>query len=734
MKRTKIKTMKMIYWALLVMPMLILASCNGLFLDQDSVIENEVTDIKDLTAPSDFSWKTSQSVSIAVDVLLASEFKSKVLVYNANPNEGGELLQTGSASNTETYVSEVSVPSYLNSLYLVCEFPTGIKVKADVAIAEGTLLYTFSESSNEQLALRTVSVAPDCSTGCSREVSGNVNKLTIEGGETVCLTGALQGNLTFRNGGGTLRICGSAIIQNVNFNGHVPEANFVITESGLLQSHNINLNSSDYTIINWGVFNHSSNLSIPGVFKNYGVANINGFNVNQNGVLENYSEFNVSGHMNNNSIVLNYGAIEVTGHYNNNGQSRLDNYCQMIVNDNFAQNKVMNNYGYIYCGAGFRVNGGTANEMYSGAMIKCTDIHIDSYINGNGSTSGIAVANKTFINGSGALTGALDICDDNGIEHNNGVIEASVTFCEAYIPTTSCNPAGYGEAPVLEDADNDGVIDSQDEFPNDEHRAFTSYFISKNGTASILFEDLWPSTGDYDFNDLVLGVSGIQVLNSDNKVVEIFLDFKVRAVGAANINGFGLQLSELVSSSVESVSGAVYGAESAVSLQTNGTEDAQSNAVVVVVEDVEDLLNRSAGAMFNTVKNGYTGTSDLVQLHIVFGENTPIDNSLITFSDLDVFLICNQDRGWEVHAADVVPTGLMADLWGHADDTSNPSAGRYFKTDNNLPWALVIVDDFRYPIEKVSILDAYPQFKDWVQSGGTLNQDWYQNPVESNIW
>ena len=100
----------------------------------------------------------------------------------------------------------------------------------------------------------------------------------------------------------------------------------------------------------------------------------------------------------------------------------------------------------------------------------------------------------------------------------------------------------------------------------------------------------------------------------------------------------------------------------------------------------------------------------------------------------NIFLIKNQDRGTEIHLSDREPTDLMTFPLGTADDTSDPLTGRYFKTQSNLPWGLLLVEPFDYPLEKIAIVDAFPQFAAWAQSGGAVNQNWYLNPDPSKIW
>jgi LruC domain-containing protein len=70
------------------------------------------------------------------------------------------------------------------------------------------------------------------------------------------------------------------------------------------------------------------------------------------------------------------------------------------------------------------------------------------------------------------------------------------------------------------------------------------------------------------------------------------------------------------------------------------------------------------------------------------------------------------------------PTNLVnSNLFGTGQDDSN--SGIYYKSKNNLPWALDIPTDFDYDIEKADITQTYLKFSQWVQSNGTQYQDWY---------
>lgn len=66
-----------------------------------------------------------------------------------------------------------------------------------------------------------------------------------------------------------------------------------------------------------------------------------------------------------------------------------------------------------------------------------------------------------------------------------------------------------------------------------------------------------------------------------------------------------------------------------------------------------------------------------------------------------------------------------AELFGTGDDRSNPAESFYYRTDNNLPWAIHLSILWSHPAEKNDIVLAYPKLVGWAQSGGTSNQDWY---------
>ena len=73
------------------------------------------------------------------------------------------------------------------------------------------------------------------------------------------------------------------------------------------------------------------------------------------------------------------------------------------------------------------------------------------------------------------------------------------------------------------------------------------------------------------------------------------------------------------------------------------------------------------------------------------------------------------------------PTDLAnLSLLGTGSDDSEPAAGRYYVTKNNLPWAMDMTDPFDYPVEKSEITQSYTKFIPWGESSGQTYYDWFK--------
>ena len=286
-----------------------------------------------------------------------------------------------------------------------------------------------------------------------------------------------------------------------------------------------------------------------------------------------------------------------------------------------------------------------------------------------------------------------------------GSYEERWSFPNNYIHDLATLPLDENEVPEV-DSDGDGIIDFYDEYPNDGDKAYDTYTPSVYGWGSYAFEDLWPNEGDYDFNDLVLNYRYTQVYNSADFIVETILTFNIKNVGGSYRNGFGIEL-DMFETMIQSVTGSDL-TTGIVTLNSKGLEANQDKPVLILFDDA------------------WASSKANDDLELVITYQYPIATE--EFGAMNPFIFINGDRGREVHLSNMPPTNLAnTDLFGTADDDSDPANGRYYKTDNNLPWGIDIIHDFVYPVEKSPIILGYNRFADWAQSGGVDYADWYKD-------
>ncbi|WP_248724199.1 LruC domain-containing protein [Seonamhaeicola sp. ML3] len=258
-------------------------------------------------------------------------------------------------------------------------------------------------------------------------------------------------------------------------------------------------------------------------------------------------------------------------------------------------------------------------------------------------------------------------------------------------------PVADNQAP---DTDGDGVTDTDDAYPDDPEKAFDVFAPSENGWGTFAFEDLWPHTGDYDFNDVALRYRFKTILNSDNDVVQIDFTYNVKATGAGFTNGFGLEIESLSPAQIESVTGLDL-KQAYINLNANGTESEQNNAVFVIFDDARSMLG-----------NEVTVSINLAQ---------PINLNSLGSVPFNPFVIVNKERDREIHLPFKSRTTLGTDIGGIKDADGN------YVTETGLPWGINVAYDFKVPNERVTIIEAYNFFGIWAASGGLANVDWYRN-------
>lgn len=313
----------------------------------------------------------------------------------------------------------------------------------------------------------------------------------------------------------------------------------------------------------------------------------------------------------------------------------------------------------------------------------------------------------------------LSYCDQ---DFNDAIFYAVPT------PFTAVQTGNIPKLNVFVDSDGDGVGDDLDEFPNDATLAYTTHYPGKNQFATLAYEDLWPSQGDYDMNDLVCDYNMIHYNNTANKIAKAGGTIRVRASGAKYKNGFALELgvpaSSILSTSV--TNGSLT--SGMINIDSKGLETGQSKANLPLFDDIYKLFNQTTAHYINTEVDKDLIPYKEVKYNIVF--SSPQTLSAVSTPPYNPYMIVDCGSGKrdkEVHLTSYKPTS-KADpkYFSTGQDLTNPAQNRYYVSSTNMPFAIHIPETFTYPIEKVNIKDAYNHFNEWGGSLGNTYSDWYK--------
>lgn len=238
---------------------------------------------------------------------------------------------------------------------------------------------------------------------------------------------------------------------------------------------------------------------------------------------------------------------------------------------------------------------------------------------------------------------------------------------------------------------------------------------------TLAFEDLWPSYGDYDMNDLVVDYQIMETANANNNIEEIEFRLKIRATGAAFVNGLGFSFDNVPASNVRGVTGARLTTGN-IQTQANGLEEGHSNAVFIAFDNANENLPGFANVLDPNRAVAY----DELVINVEF--INPVPKEQLGAMPYNPFIFRNGDRGREIHLPGMKPTSLAdISLFGTRDDGSKPDQNHWYQSKSNLNWAINIPESVPYPREGVDMTNAMLRFADWAQSGGVVYRDWYLN-------
>lgn len=279
------------------------------------------------------------------------------------------------------------------------------------------------------------------------------------------------------------------------------------------------------------------------------------------------------------------------------------------------------------------------------------------------------------------------------------------------IPAGDCTGDGY-EPPV-------GPIEP----PKDDD-------ITQQGESYICcYEDYFPSPGDYDFNDVVMGLN-YNVTKTNGVVTDLDVEIELKAVGATYQLGAALQLvgisqTAIISKTVEDNGRTSYGG-----MFDDNETGIDGAPIIPLFGDAHYMLTGSIGRnMYNT------GLADVspqtISIHLEFDETAGVDD--ITLDNMDLFVARSLPEG-AYYAGNEGKDRIEIHLYNFWEQKS-PRAVYFIENEiaaKNRTWA-ISVPSFYYPLERVSITDAYPEFELWAADKNSY-ADWYENYIEGKVY
>lgn len=268
--------------------------------------------------------------------------------------------------------------------------------------------------------------------------------------------------------------------------------------------------------------------------------------------------------------------------------------------------------------------------------------------------------------------------------------------------------------------------DIPDPTPGDTDKNPWTHFQKSSGVWA--FEDNWPKNGDYDMNDIVVSYIRTLYINDVFNVVSLTDEIQFLNNGANYSNAFGYVLGGGVTK--DNVTVTLTSTPETSYSQKPGLDNDLDKATIMLFDNGKSLNKEVRFEMHAEFKYPYPDYSSFSSPP--FGE------------PVNPFIVVNGTTEYsrtEVHLPKYPPTEKNNNaLFGTENDCSDPSSKSYYLSDkeSSYPFAIdlrgvplkideenAIVPAFTPSPEGKAIDESYPEFIDWVKSGGTSHTNWY---------
>ena len=269
-------------------------------------------------------------------------------------------------------------------------------------------------------------------------------------------------------------------------------------------------------------------------------------------------------------------------------------------------------------------------------------------------------------------------------------------------------------------------------------QAVIFYPAQEIGWGTLMFEDLWPAYGDYDFNDFVVNYKMQLYPNNKNMVKEMILGIRIKAIGGSLPYDLCLAIKGIKAGEIEECEKQEsYNALEEADMKLLNPGNSVKNTPIFRFDNIRTNTKAPKGfAFLNTDPDNKARIQkgDMVNITFYIAFRNSIPQADLTLDAFDFFIAKPVKEGasqWqEIHTRGYAPTEEFGQSTYEQTKEGNSYIGKsgiYYNSNTNLVWAINIPTDIPHTHEKADFLKAYPHFKDWATSGGEQHKDWYEN-------
>jgi len=256
-------------------------------------------------------------------------------------------------------------------------------------------------------------------------------------------------------------------------------------------------------------------------------------------------------------------------------------------------------------------------------------------------------------------------------------------------------------------------------------------YPSNSGYYVAAYEDMYPSPGDYDFNDLAAAYRLQLGLNDADQVVAIRGNAYLIARGAGLTHDWHLRIGLPPTASGTIISSLYTHSEELMSdgshkrpLFENRQRGFSGDLDLLVFADSKKIASIKAPCYyFNTEETCEYVKGPLFEFRVEL--DTPLDPTQVARAPFDPYLFVRGSDKYEIHLPD---QKLAASRRGHGYDVSDNQRDGLtsFIDEFGFPFAIIAPDEWCPPYEMVDLADAYPDSEDIQSAGDFQNADWYK--------